>query len=264
MNNFERCKEAASNCASRKEFAQKHPFLYKVCLKYKLMDEFFLERELEIQDSKAQERCKNIISKIDPSKPIVEQFSGADYQYIKKYGYDKLQHLKSEREKYLLIQRKEKCRVHASECLHRWDFQKRHNHSYKVSLMYKWIDEFFPPETNQPTGFSFSQFEKLSKNNMDGKAIFYILHFNDCYENFYKFGITTTSIEDRYKGSNLGYDYDILEEIQTEAKFIWDIEKYFYKITTRYRYQPLIPFLGSARECFKCNKNNKILSFFSS
>ena len=96
------------------------------------------------------------------------------------------------------------------------------------------------------TGF----IQKCIKNN-SGLGILYILEcFND-KEKFFKIGITSRSIKERYKSkSEMPYAYSVIKEIVGDAAYIYDLETKLHNLNKEYKYIPLIPFDGHLTECF--------------
>lgn len=82
---------------------------------------------------------------------------------------------------------------------------------------------------------------------------FYIIMCHSDFEVFYKVGITSLSIAERYKTRlSMPYHYDIIVESFDEPEKIWDLEKAVMRSLSMYKYQPLIEFRGSKTECFNC------------
>ena len=102
--------------------------------------------------------------------------------------------------------------------------------------------------TEDLNGWSKTNFVKRAKRN--GNAIFYIIKCFNENEEFYKFGITTTSIKRRYASKKFPYSYEIIQEIHDKAGNIWDLERLLLKIYKKYSYTPHISFSGST-ECFQ-------------
>lgn len=83
-------------------------------------------------------------------------------------------------------------------------------------------------------------------------AIFYIIKcFNDT-ESFYKYGITSKSVNERYPSNTaLPYKYDLIREVKSDdLNYIWDLEKRFGRFKHKDKYSPLVKFSGSMNECF--------------
>ena len=82
------------------------------------------------------------------------------------------------------------------------------------------------------------------------ECTFYILEcFNDI-EKFYKIGITSSTIKNRYKSKkSMPYNYNIILELKNTVEYIWDLEQKL-KQNLINNYKPLIPFGGSYLECF--------------
>ena len=53
--------------------------------------------------------------------------------------------------------------------------------------------------------------------------------------------------------------YKLVWKIEEDASEIWDSELQFKRSIEDIKYQPEIKFGGSAKECFKCHGNCKIL-----
>ena len=95
------------------------------------------------------------------------------------------------------------------------------------------------------------------------KGIFYILECSNNNEKFYKIGITSLSVKERYrKKGYMPYIYTIVKEIVSEdLEFIWNLESKFKKYYREYKYKPLFPFPGSVYECFnKIENYEKIIN----
>lgn len=82
------------------------------------------------------------------------------------------------------------------------------------------------------------------------KAIFYILECWNDIEKFYKIGITTRSVKERYKRiKDMPYNYKILTEIVNTPTYVWDLE-FELKQKLKSQYNPTIHFSGSIKECY--------------
>lgn len=96
--------------------------------------------------------------------------------------------------------------------------------------------------------FSLSGFKSIAKNRL---CTFYIIRCFNNDEQFYKVGITTSSVKQRYYSkSRMPYAYEIMKEIIGDAEFIWQLENDTKHQLKQYHYLPIIKFAGSARECF--------------
>ncbi len=97
------------------------------------------------------------------------------------------------------------------------------------------------------TGF----IQKCIKNN-NGLGIMYILECINDDERFFKIGITSRSVQKRYKSkSEMPYAYSVIKEIVGDAAYIYDLETKLHNLNKQYKYIPLIPFGGHLTECFK-------------
>lgn len=81
-------------------------------------------------------------------------------------------------------------------------------------------------------------------------CIFYVLEcFND-NELFYKIGITSKSVRQRYHRHNMPYEYRIILEYKDTAESIWDLECHFKELFKSNYYKPNMKFAGSSTETF--------------
>jgi hypothetical protein len=91
-------------------------------------------------------------------------------------------------------------------------------------------------------GWSKSQWMKLSKT---AKLYKVRLYNND--ESFIKIGITTKTIEARFR--TVPYNFEVLKVIEGESGYIFDLELRCKKYFKKYSYKPLINFKGES-ECY--------------
>lgn len=101
-------------------------------------------------------------------------------------------------------------------------------------------------------GWDRDRFVKACERN-SGLGTFYILNCYNEEESFYKLGITSRAIKNRYGSKErMPYDYNIIQEIQAEPDCIWDIEKYLksYIKKNKLFYTPKINFPGCLSECY--------------
>lgn len=97
-------------------------------------------------------------------------------------------------------------------------------------------------------GWSRKHFVKRSENRV---ARLYVIHCFDDSESFYKIGITTKSVKDRFSGrKQMPYEYTELFSITGEGGFIYDLETRMHKLLKSKLYSPKLTFGGSATECF--------------
>lgn len=104
----------------------------------------------------------------------------------------------------------------------------------------------------EESGFTRSKFaDKCIKNN-NGLGILYILEcFND-NERFFKIGITSRSVKERYCSQvSMPYTYRIIDEVIGDPVYIYDLEIKLHQINKQHQYVPEISFGGHATECFK-------------
>ena len=101
-------------------------------------------------------------------------------------------------------------------------------------------------------GWTRTSFVSKCEKNNNGLGILYVLEcFNDS-EKFYKIGITSRSVKERYGSkASMPYAYRVLDEIVGEPTYIYDLETKLHQINKQHQYVPEIPFGGSVNECFK-------------
>lgn len=99
-------------------------------------------------------------------------------------------------------------------------------------------------------GFKKSEFINLATKNNGGLAMFYIIRcFNDS-ESFYKIGITTKTLKQRFTTGKMPYDYELIDSVKDTAEKVWRMEKDWLERNKENQYSPLIDFKGSIKECF--------------
>lgn len=92
-------------------------------------------------------------------------------------------------------------------------------------------------------GWSKSQWVKISKNS----KLYKVRVYND-NESFIKIGITTKSVEHRFKF--IPYNFEIIKIIEGDSSYIYDLELRTKRLFKKYSYKPLISFKGET-ECYK-------------
>lgn len=98
-------------------------------------------------------------------------------------------------------------------------------------------------------GHSRSTYIKRCKLNHDGLANLYIIKCRDKHEEFYKVGITSLSLKQRFNKGTLPYDYKVIVFFSDEAGFIWDLEKQLHRVLVNHKHNPRKKFHGRF-ECF--------------
>lgn len=85
-------------------------------------------------------------------------------------------------------------------------------------------------------------------------CIFYVIQCHNEQESFYKLGITSKTVKQRYNKHNLPYQYTIILEYKDTAENVWDLEYMFKQKFKNYYYKPIQDFKGSSTETFKLEK----------
>ena len=91
---------------------------------------------------------------------------------------------------------------------------------------------------------SLSDKENWIKRCNNRKATLYILYCYNDFESFIKIGITSYSVNFRYR-SRFPYKYKILKQIESDnLELIWDLENKILKDSIQFRYKPKLYFPG--------------------
>lgn len=101
-------------------------------------------------------------------------------------------------------------------------------------------------------GWSLEKFSGKCQHNLKD-AIFYIIKCSDNNENFYKLGITSKTIKERYRSKKLmPYSFEVIQEINDTPENIWYFEQMLkeYIKKSNLHYIPNKKFGGSLTECF--------------
>ena len=77
----------------------------------------------------------------------------------------------------------------------------------------------------------------------------YVLHCWNEKEDFYKLGKTFISIDYRFSGGKIPYNYEVIHVLVDEGSIISKKEDYYKELNKNHKYKPLIKFSGS-NECF--------------
>ncbi|WP_227430425.1 DUF723 domain-containing protein [Psychrobacter sp. I-STPA6b] len=109
-------------------------------------------------------------------------------------------------------------------------------------------------------GFTRTGYIDKCKKTSKGKSRLYVIKCSGNNEEFFKVGITSTSLKRRFN-SVIPYDYKEIFLIEEEAGFIWDLEIQIHRLMKKYAYKPLLPF-GGDTECFGFMPK-KIFNFLS-
>ena len=101
---------------------------------------------------------------------------------------------------------------------------------------------------NNLGGFGKNEYIKRANGRI---CTFYTLRCFNKDEEFYKIGITMTTLKERYSNTKkMPYNYELISEVYGEAGFIWDLEISEKRRLKDFKYQPKIDFKGSKTECF--------------
>lgn len=103
---------------------------------------------------------------------------------------------------------------------------------------------------NNP-GWTYTNWKKSAENSkhFDSFKVYIIKCFSD-EEEFYKIGKTYNTVEKRFEGNKLPYNYKIVKEVKGGAEEVSKLERKLQKQNKEFKYIPKIKFEGSF-ECFK-------------
>lgn len=87
-----------------------------------------------------------------------------------------------------------------------------------------------------------------SSKNFDSFKVYIIECWNET-EKFYKIGRTFTTVEKRFKNSEIPYNYKIIKIFKGSAEKIYNLEQELKHLNKEYKYIPLLNFRGKF-ECF--------------
>lgn len=97
-------------------------------------------------------------------------------------------------------------------------------------------------------GFGRSNFVDIC-NKKDGQGSLYVIKCYTDSEVFYKVGITSRTIAQRFS-TRIPYSYDVIFSIKEDAAYIYDLENKIHALLKDHHYSPKIDFKGSVYECF--------------
>lgn len=99
-------------------------------------------------------------------------------------------------------------------------------------------------------GFGLSSFVRRSEISNDGYATLYLIKCWNDSEEFYKVGITSRKVKDRFQSRSLmPYNFSIVRELVDSAETIYRAEKAIHRLMSNKKYSPKIHF-GGYTECF--------------
>ena len=100
-------------------------------------------------------------------------------------------------------------------------------------------------------GFGLSNFSQMCSVKNNGFGVLYLIRCWNDEENFYKVGITSNSVKQRFHNkSSMPYSFSVIRELSLDAAVIYKLEKTIHKLMKKQRYTPKINFGGSKMECF--------------
>lgn len=111
-------------------------------------------------------------------------------------------------------------------------------------------------------GFYNSKYFEENKEDSLKPATLYLIEFKSDAENFIKIGLTTKSIDRRFKDVKVSTGYTITKIIEVRDNLfnVWNKEQGVIRTFYNNKYQPLIPFKGDT-ECFAIKCKEDIIKF---
>lgn len=105
------------------------------------------------------------------------------------------------------------------------------------------------------------KYTELCNERYEGKSNLYLIKCTGNNEAFYKVGITSKKVKDRFRGAKaLPYDWEIVELKHDNAQLIHSLERQIHRILRDKKYTPKIHFAGYT-ECFS-EVNRSIRNLF--
>jgi len=100
------------------------------------------------------------------------------------------------------------------------------------------------------TGYSRGYFKQACDRNKKGIGILYIIECSSDTENFYKIGITSRGVADRFGNKDkMPYAFNVVAEVTGEAEYIYNLEGEIHSMQRSFCYKPNTFFHGQS-ECF--------------
>lgn len=100
-------------------------------------------------------------------------------------------------------------------------------------------------------GYNRTRFELVCNKNNKGNGFFYLIKCKKGKEVFYKAGITSRQIKERYATKfQMPYDFELIYWIEDKPAYIFNLENRIHALLKEHHYTPQIEFKGSVYECF--------------
>lgn len=258
---LDQCKSAASKCKTRSEFAERFHLQYSKARKMRWLDEICSHMDVK-KHKWTFEECELAARKCSTRNEFCLKYNREYVCAVKRGWLDQLC-------KHMLVMRrqwtKQLCHELAKQYNIRNEFRKYHRNAYAFAYKRGWLDEICEHMGRRKVwGFSSKYFIECCNRNNNGKGILYLIKCTGNGESFYKFGITSLSVEERYgpveapRNAEMPYSYEIVWQIEGDAKIIYETESTLNNLSNPYRYHPVL-WKSKSRETFKCHGNCKIL-----
>lgn len=218
----------------------------KVTIVCKIHGEFTQTPNAHFKQKQGCKKCsdaRNHNIQRDDTKSFIAK---AKLIHKNKYNYNKTVYGKNAHEKVIIT-----CPIHGDLLI----IPNLHL-SHKQGCRYCGFEKIAKLNRNSPTGWSFNNWVKTSKNSKDFDCfkVYIIKCFND-NETFYKIGRTFRKVESRFQGKTaMPYNYEIIKIYKGKAKEIYQLEIELRRINKINKYIPKTSFKGM-NECYsKINK----------
>ena len=250
---FEECMEKVASCKSRLDFQNKY-------LNYRRL----AVREGWTEVLEYHDHLRKEISYLDCFEAAKKCISLSEFRNLYFSQYRKSLK-KGWLKDFCLVDNplpnQEECFEAQSKCDTKTKFREKFPRHYRRSLKQGWFAKYIFDVATK--GHSKSDFIDACYRRNDKLGCFYVIKCEMGSEWFYKFGITSKGIFVRYANdSSMPYDFEVVIDAWGDPEQIWELERQYYKSISNFKYLPEVYFGGCSNECFKCNKNNKLLQGF--
>ena len=251
-----RCQDLLEDGMSRSDFAERYPNEYKWVSSNNLKDKLFEgipSKHIDWTLEECHEVAKKCKTRVEFGKRFNKQYQWADRQ-------DKLDEICSHMTPLLHYWTFSDCLDACKQCETRSEFREKFSRQYAKAVRKDWLlkiyDILLMPR-NDYHGYSRTAFVDICESKNRHGATLYLIKCKGNSEEFYKIGITSRSLKERY-AYKMPYDYEVLWRVRGNPADIWDLEAGIKSRITHIRYQPEL-WCSKSTETFKCHGNCKIL-----
>ena len=198
--------------------------------------EFIIKRAVNHTAPSRKQKCPGCTKYAsDITRGNFEDFlKKAKEAHGEKYDYSKVEYISTHEHVNII------CPVHG-------EFPQTPSNHYKYGCRKCGMKESSKKQKGKASSYNKRGFITVAKNR---KCYFYVLHCYNEKESFFKVGITSRSIEERFRKKDMPYSFDVLHLIEGTPGDIWKLEHLNKKLLKSVKYTPEIAFSGSITECF--------------